>query len=323
MSPAVHPIDERPPGGASRPLPPEAFDLQHMELHGHRVAYRTAGDGPVVVLVHGITSTSATWERVMPYLARRFNVVAPDLLGHGGSAKPRGDYSLGAYASGVRDLLLALGHQRATVVGHSLGGGVAMQLAYQFPERCERLVLIDSGGLGREVNVLLRAATLPGAEFVLPLLASTGLVDAGRTVGRFFGRLGLRVGTDIEEMARGHASLSDPAARAAFVHTLRTIIDPSGQRASAKDRLYLAEQVPFLIVWGDHDPIIPLAHGEAAHEQVPSSRFEVFEGAGHFPHIDDPQRFVDVLEEFIDSTEPADLSYEDWGEMLRTGAPGS
>jgi pimeloyl-ACP methyl ester carboxylesterase len=323
MSPAVHPIDKRRPGGAPRPLPPEAFDLQHMELHGHRVAYRTAGDGPVVVLVHGITSTSATWERVMPYLARRFNVLAPDLLGHGGSAKPRGDYSLGAYASGVRDLLLALGHQRATVVGHSLGGGVAMQLAYQFPERCERLVLIDSGGLGREVNALLHAATLPGAEFVLPLLASTGLVDAGRTVGRFFGRLGLRLGTDIEEMARGHASLSDPAARAAFVHTLRTIVDPSGQRASAKDRLYLAERVPFLIVWGNRDPIIPLAHGEEAHEQVPSSHFEVFEGAGHFPHIDDPQRFVDVLEEFIDSTEPADLSYEEWGEMLRTGAPES
>jgi pimeloyl-ACP methyl ester carboxylesterase len=323
MSPAVHPIDKRRPGGASRPLPPEAFDLQHMELHGHRVAYRTAGDGPVVVLVHGITSTSATWERVMPYLARRFNVLAPDLLGHGGSAKPRGDYSLGAYASGIRDLLLALGHQRATIVGHSLGGGVAMQLAYQFPERCERLVLIDSGGLGREVNALLRAATLPGAEFVLPLLASTGLVDAGRMVGRFFGRLGLRLGTDIEEMARGHASLSDPAARAAFVHTLRTIVDPSGQRASATDRLYLAERVPFLIVWGDRDPIIPLAHGEAAHGQVPSSRFEVFEGAGHFPHIDDPQRFVDVLQEFIDSTEPADLSYEEWGEMLRTGAPGS
>jgi pimeloyl-ACP methyl ester carboxylesterase len=320
MSPAVHAIDERRPGGVPRPLPPEALELQHMELHGHRVAYRTAGDGPVVVLVHGITSTSATWERVMPYLARRFNVVAPDLLGHGGSAKPRGDYSLGAYASGVRDLLIALGHQRATFVGHSLGGGVAMQLAYQFPERCERLVLIDSGGLGREVNALLRAATLPGAEFVLPLLASSGLIDAGRAVSRFLGRFGLRVGTDVEEMARGHASLSDPAARAAFVHTLRAIVDPSGQRVSARDRLYLAENVPFLIVWGDRDPIIPVSHGHAAHEQVPSSRLEVFEGAGHFPHIDHPQRFVDLLEEFIDTTEPADIPYEEWGDLLRAGA---
>jgi pimeloyl-ACP methyl ester carboxylesterase len=319
MTPAVDAIDERRSRPTPRPLPPEAFELQHMELHGHRVAYRTAGDGPVIVLVHGITSTSATWERVLPYLARRFNVVAPDLLGHGGSAKPRGDYSLGAYASGVRDLLVALGHRRATFVGHSLGGGVAMQLAYQFPERCERLVLIDSGGLGRDVNVLLRAATLPGAEFVLPLLASSGLIDAGRAVGRLLGRVGLRVGTDIEEMARGHASLSDPAARAAFVHTLRAIVDPGGQRASATDRLYLAENVPFLIVWGERDNIIPIAHGHAAHEQVPTSRLEIFPGAGHFPHIDDPQRFVDLMDEFIDSTEPADLEPETWGELLRRG----
>ena len=323
MTPAVQAIDEGRPKRKPRALPPEDFELRHMEIHGHRVAYREAGDGPVICLVHGITSTSATWERVMPYLARRFHVVAPDLLGHGGSAKPRGDYSLGAYASGVRDLLVALGHKRATFVGHSLGGGVAMQLAYQFPERCERLVLIDSGGLGHEVNLLLRAATLPGAEFVLPLLASSGLIDAGHAVSRLFGRLGLRVGTDIGEMARGHASLSDPAARAAFVHTLRTIVDPRGQRASAKDRLYLAENVPFLIVWGDRDPIIPVDHGYDAHEQVPSSRLEIFSGAGHFPHIDDPQRFVDLMEDFVDSTEPADLDPETWGELLRAGAPQS
>ena len=137
-------------------------ELREIVLHGHRVFFRSAGSGPVLVLVHGITSTSATWANVLPYLAERFTVIAPDLLGHGESAKPRGDYSLGAYASGIRDLLLALGHERATFVGHSLGGGVAMQLAYQFPEHCERLVLVSSGGLGREINALLRAASLPG-----------------------------------------------------------------------------------------------------------------------------------------------------------------
>jgi pimeloyl-ACP methyl ester carboxylesterase len=320
MTPAVHALDEKRSKRASKALPPEAFEIKHMEIHGHRVAYREAGEGPVICLVHGITSTSATWERIMPHLARRFRVVAPDLLGHGGSAKPRGDYSLGAYASGVRDLLVALGHKRATFVGHSLGGGVAMQLAYQFPERCERLVLIDSGGLGREVHILLRAATLPLAEFVLPLLASAGLIDVGRGLGRLLGRVGLGVGTEVEEMARGHASLSDPAARSAFVHTLRTIIDPRGQRASAKDRLYLAENVPFLIVWGDRDRIIPIDHGYAAHEQVPSSRLEVFAGAGHFPHIDDPKRFVNLMEDFVDSTEPADLQPETWSELLRAQA---
>jgi pimeloyl-ACP methyl ester carboxylesterase len=295
------------------------IELREIELHGHRVAYRSAGSGPVIVLVHGITSTSATWERVMPALAKRFTVIAPDLLGHGGSAKPRGDYSLGAYASGVRDLLIALGHERATFVGHSLGGGVAMQLAYQFPERCERLVLIDSGGLGSEVNFLLRAATLPGSELVLPLLASKHVLDVGRGLGRFFERIGLKMHTDVSEMARGHASLADPEARAAFVHTLRTIVDATGQRVSANDRLYLAEQVPFLIIWGRHDNIIPIAHGFSAHERVPSSRLEIFENAGHFPHVDDPMRFIDVLTDFMDTTEPADVAPERWRELLQKG----
>jgi len=304
---------------APRRVPAEELGLREIELHGHRVAYRGAGSGPVVLLVHGITSTSATWESVLPYLAAEHTVIAPDLLGHGGSAKPRGDYSLGAHASGVRDLLVALGHDSATFVGHSLGGGVAMQLAYQFPERCERLVLVDSGGLGSEVSPLLRAATLPGAEWVLPLLASGRLLGAGRSVSRFLGRLGLRTGTDISEMARGHASLADREARAAFVHTLRTIVDPGGQRVSAHDRLYLAEAVPFLIVWGARDRIIPVAHGRAAHELVPSSRLEVFERAGHFPHIDEPQRFLDVLLDFLAETRPADLASERWGDLLRTG----
>src|SRR5436190_12850022 len=175
---------------------PELGGLHDILLHGHRVFYRSVGDGPVVVLVHGITSTSATWANVLPYLAERFTIIAPDLLGHGESAKPRGDYSLGAYASGIRDLLLALGHERATFVGHSLGGGIAMQLAYQFPKHCERLVLVSSGGLGRDISALLRAASLPGSELVLPLLVNEKLMGAGRVVGQVLGRIGLRVHTD-------------------------------------------------------------------------------------------------------------------------------
>src|SRR6059058_4457174 len=219
--------------------------METIRLHGQPVSYHRSGEGPLLVLVHGITSSSRAWERVLPLLAQHHTVIAPDLLGHGRSGKPRGDYSLGAYASGIRDLLSILGIAKATIVGHSLGGGIAMQFAYQFPERVERLVLVDSGGLGSEVSLVLRAATLPGAEFVLPLLASERVLGAGRGVGRFFGRLGLRVHTDIAEMARGHASLAEREARAAFVHTLRTIVDPIGQRVSASDRLYLAEEVPF------------------------------------------------------------------------------
>jgi pimeloyl-ACP methyl ester carboxylesterase len=290
-----------------------------MLLHGHRVAYRLAGSGPVLVLVHGITSNSATWGRVMPYLARRFTVIAPDLIGHGESAKPKGDYSLGAYASGLRDLLLALGHDRATFVGHSLGGGVTMQFSYQFPELCERLVLVDSGGLGRDVSIFLRAATLPGSELVLPFLAATRVLDAGRLAGGLLSRLGLRAGTDFEEIARGHATLSDRETRAAFVHTLRSVVEPGGQRVDASNRLYLARHIPFLLIWGEHDSIIPVAHGRAAHQQMPDSRLEVFADSGHFPQLDEPEKFLDVLSDFIDSTEPAVIDAARWRKLLKDG----
>jgi pimeloyl-ACP methyl ester carboxylesterase len=296
----------------------EARDLhrRRLILHGQRVAYRHAGSGPVIVLIHGITSSSDTWTRVMPYLARRFTVIAPDLIGHGESAKPKGDYSLGAHACSIRDLLLALGHDRASIVGHSLGGGIAMQFSYQFPERCERLVLVDSGGLGRDVNLLLRAATLPGSELVLPLLAATRLLDAGALAGRLLGRLGLRARTDIEEIARGHATLSDPEARAAFVHTLRSVVEPGGQRIDASNRLYLAEHIPFLLAWGERDSIIPISHGHATHKRVSGSRLEVFSRSGHFPQLDEPERFIDVLLDFIDSTEPAALETDRWRALL-------
>jgi pimeloyl-ACP methyl ester carboxylesterase len=298
---------------------PDPDPLGEIVLHGHRVFYRSAGSGPVIVLVHGITSTSATWANVLPYLAEQFTVIAPDLLGHGESAKPRGDYSLGAYASGVRDLLIALGHERATFVGHSLGGGVAMQLAYQFPEHCDRLVLVSSGGLGREISLLLRAATLPGSELVLPLLVNDQLIGAGRAVGRLLGRVGLRVHTDLGEVLRGHASLSDGEARSAFLHTLRTIVDPWGQRVDASDRLYLAQAIPFLVMWGERDPIIPVEHARAAHRLVPGSRLEIFPNAGHYPHLDDPLRFVRLLTDFMRTTEPAHVDPGRWTELLRSG----
>jgi pimeloyl-ACP methyl ester carboxylesterase len=300
-------------------MSPDSDPLGEIVLHGHRVFYRSAGSGPVIVLVHGITSTSATWANVLPYLAEQFTVIAPDLLGHGESAKPRGDYSLGAYASGVRDLLIALGHERATFVGHSLGGGVAMQLAYQFPEHCDRLVLVNSGGLGREIGFLLRAATLPGSELVLPLLVNDQLIGAGRAMGRLLGRVGLRVHTDLGEVLRGHASLSDGEARSAFLHTLRTIVDPWGQRVDASDRLYLAQAVPFLLLWGERDPIIPVEHARAAHRLVPGSRLEIFPDAGHFPHLDDPLRFVRLLTDFMRTTEPANIDPSRWTELLRSG----
>jgi pimeloyl-ACP methyl ester carboxylesterase len=289
-----------------------ALTPNELSLHGHRISYRTGGRGPALLLLHGITNSSETWEHVAPRLAERFTVIAPDLLGHGESATPRGDYSLGAHASGARDVLTALGIERATVVGHSLGGGIAMQFAYQFPERCERLVLVSSGGLGREVHLLLRAAALPGADYVLPALTSAGLIGAGRSLGGLLRRVGVPVSGDLEVLSRGFASLDNAGSRQAFLHTVRSVIEPGGQRVSALNRLALAELLPTLIVWGERDSIIPVEHGVAAHEAMPGSRFEVFPDAGHMPHDADPERFAALLTEFCEATDAARLAADHW-----------
>src|SRR3954451_21120124 len=289
-------------------LEPEVGEIT---LHGHRVTYRTAGEGPQGLLGHGITGTSEQWNHGIALLADHYTVVAPGLLGHGQSAKPRGDYSLGAYAVAIRDLMIALGHQRATVVGHSLGGGIALQFSYEYPVFAERLVVSSSGGLGRDVHPLLRATTLPGSELVLPLIASRRILSVGIFAGQVLKRLGLRAAPDLAEMARGYASLSDADARQAFIHTVRAVIDPTGQRVSANDRLYLAGMLPSLILWGRRDPIIPCKHADAAHEAMPGSRLEIFESSGHFPHIDQPLRFARALIDFIEDTEPAEYDFSE------------
>jgi pimeloyl-ACP methyl ester carboxylesterase len=276
---------------------------QTIELHGQPVKYIEAGRGPAMVLIHGITSSSRTWARVLPGLAEHHTVIAPDLLGHGASAKPRGDYSLGAYASGIRDLLVALGHERVTVVGHSLGGGIAMQLAYQFPERLERLVLVSSGGLGREVNIMLRAATLPGSEYVLPLLSGSVIRRAASAATGLLSRVGLHPSPDIEGVADGFTSLAAVDARRAFLHTARSIIEPWGQRVSATDRLYLAAWLPTMLVWGERDRMIPVAHARTAAAAMAGSRLEIFESAGRFPFNDEPQRFIHAVTDFIATTD--------------------
>jgi pimeloyl-ACP methyl ester carboxylesterase len=282
-----------------------------VRIHGHRVAYRVAGDPslPVLMLIHGITSSSATWDPVIPALAEHVHVLAPDLYGHGGSEVPRADYSLGGFATQIRDLLDSLGHESATIVGHSLGGGVAMQFAYQYSEHCDRLVLVDSGGFGREVSRALRAGTLPGVELVLPVIANRHVRDAGMAVSRVLSRLPVRPRPrpSTVEVARGYSSLAESPTRAAFVHTLRSVVEPGGQRVTAVDRLYLSEGRPTLIVWGARDTVIPVSHAFHAHEVIPGSRLEIFEQSEHFPHMDEPNRFTRVLLDFLQSTEPMRL----------------
>lgn len=292
---------------------------EELFLHGHRICFRRAGEGPLILLVHGITGSARHWERLFPVLAERHTVLVPDLLGHGESAKPRGDYSLGAFASGLRDLLLALDFERATVVGHSLGGGIAMQFSYQFPERCERLVLIDSGGLGSDVHHLLRAATLPGSELVLPLLTDDRLRGLAAGAAGALRRIGLDAGQDLAEMVRGLDTLADGETRQAFLETLRAVVGPSGQKVDARDRLYLAEAIPSLIIWGEHDPIIPAHHGVEAHRLMPKSRLELIP-AGHFPHLEQPYEVGRLIGEFIAETAPAELDLDELRARVLAGS---
>ena len=295
------------------------MELREVAIHGQRIAYRVAGDdGPTLLCIHGITQDSTTWERVGRRLAGVARVIAVDLPGHGDSENPPGDHSLGAYASTCRDLLFALDQTSATVVGHSLGGGVALQFAYQFPELVDRIVLLDSGGLGTEVSPLLRAAALPGADPVVRLLA-TPLVH--RTLvrgGEVLERLGLRAGADLEEVAQGLHNLSDPAARHAFLRTVRATIGVRGQRVSARDKLYLAEHIPTLLLWGAEDRIIPVEHGRSTHQAIPNSRFETLPGVGHFPQLDAPAEVAARIRRFLQGTEPARVPKERWGDLLRT-----
>jgi pimeloyl-ACP methyl ester carboxylesterase len=243
------------------------------------------------------------------------------MLGHGRSAKPRGDYSLGAYAAGLRDLLAVLDFEKGTVVGHSLGGGIAMQFSYLFPEHVERMALICSGGFGKEVHPLLRAASLPGSDWVMPLMAREWSVNAGDAVRRLGRRLGFEAGPDVAEFARGYASLAEQGALDAFLDTIRGLIGPDGQKVSALDRLYLADQIPLLLIVGTDDPIIPAEHSHRAHEIVPNSRLVEIEGSGHWPMLDAPNRVVAELTDFIDGTDPFVYSMEKVRARLKRG-PG-
>jgi len=293
-----------------------AFDAWQVELHGHRAIYRIAGSGPPVVLIHGMVNSSRHWEDVALRLAERYTLNAPDLIGHGDSATPRGDYSLGAHAASIRDLLAVIGVDHATIVGHSLGGGVAMQFFYQFPQRTDRLVLISSGGLGREVSPLLRGAALPGAAAILRAAAHRRVLDGLWWSGERMRARGIGTGVYLQAIARALRPLERAGARKAFIQTLRSVIDVHGQRVSARDRLYLLRSYPTLIVWGERDNTIPLSHGEAAHHAIPGSRFVTLPRAAHFPHLEDPDGLAQALDDFISSTEPVRIEDSDWGGLI-------
>ena len=292
------------------------FSAWSLELHGHEVIYRTAGSGPPLVIVHGMVNSSKHWRDVALRLAETHTVIVPDLLGHGDTAAVRGDYSIGAHAAVIRDLLSALEIESATFVGHSLGGGIAMQFFYQFPHRVERLALISSGGLGRDVSPMLRGAALPGAAGLVWAASHPGVLGTLDGAGAVLGKAGWRKAVYLKAVTRALRPLQVPGARQAFLNSLRSVIDIHGQKVSAVDRLYLLGPIETLIVWGERDRTIPMQHGIDAHEQIPHSRFETLPRAAHFPNLEDPVGLSDVLGRWLAETKPFRLSEEDWSELI-------
>jgi pimeloyl-ACP methyl ester carboxylesterase len=242
-------------------------EAKFVTIHGERIAVCDEGQGEPLLLIHGMAGSSQTWRAILPQLAKKYRVIAPDLLGHGRSSKPRTDYSLGAFAVGLRDLLDELGVKSATVVGHSLGGGIAMQFLYQHPDYCRRLVLISSGGLGPDVGWILRLLAAPGAE-----------------------------------IWNAYSSFSDRQTRDAFLRTLRSVVDYRGQSVSALNRLNVRDDLPVLAIWGAEDTIIPVDHAYAALRNRPDSRLEVIPGVGHFAQVEAPTEVVDLIDDFVTTT---------------------
>ena len=298
------------------------IDFHETELHGVIHAYRRI-DGPegspVVILIHGMAGSGQMWEQVMGLMSNEATIIAPDLLGHGASGRGRSlDYSIGNQAALIRDLMVALEIDSATIVGQSLGGGVAMQFAYQFPQRCDRLVLVDAGGLGKEVTPLLRALSLPGSGVVLAAVTVPPIMSLLKTISVIGSNLGLRLAGEHEQMASSFESLADAATRRSFLATLRAVVDIGGQAVAGRNRLYLTEHMPVMVCWGDRDGIIPNLHASRVSEVIPHARVEIFEGAGHFPQNSQPEAFAEAMLDFIETTEAAALSADD----LRTSLAG-
>ncbi|OBK76158.1 alpha/beta hydrolase [Mycobacterium sp. 1274761.0] len=240
-------------------------------LNGHRIAYRDEGAGEVLLLVHGLNGDSSSWREVIPGLSRKYRVIVPDLLGHGQSDKPRGEYSPAIFAAMLRDLVDALGIDKVTLVGHSLGGGVAMTFAARYRRYCKRLVLLNSGGFGSEVSMLLRMLSLPGAGLVLPFVA------------------------------RGHGRDQ----RRVFLRTLRSVVTHRGQAASAVDCLHFLAALPIQIIGSERDRIIPVAHAHTAHALLAGSRLHIIPGAGHDPQMHHPDTITELIDDFVAESDAA------------------
>jgi pimeloyl-ACP methyl ester carboxylesterase len=163
---------------------------------------------------------------------------------------------------------------------------------------------------------MLRGAALPGASALLWAVAHPRVLRATRGTAEALKARGNSKAVYLEQFVRAMRPLEGAGSRQAFLHSLRSVIDPRGQRVSARDRLYLLEGMPTMVVWGERDNTIPLAHGRAAHEAIPGSRLVTLPKAAHFPHLEDPAGLSQAIEEFLVSTEAACMTEQDWQELV-------
>lgn len=280
---------------------------REVDLNGSRVHYLTAGDGPHLVLLHGLGDSAHDWQWVMPTLARRFHVLAPDFPGFGASDRPRAAYSPAFFGEFVAGFLDALQVAGAIVVGNSLGGLAALRFALAEPGRVPALVLVGSAGLGREVNPGMRSLSLPVLGELVTACAGTRPGRALRLWGRsraiFAHRSRVPAGwiADQDRLSRRPDFLGNT------LEVLRAVVGLSGQREVLRDRLpELA--MPTLIVWGEHDRVIPLAHARHAVGRLRQGRLAIIPDCGHVPQIERPELFLEALGSFLDGPDGSDRS---------------
>jgi NTE family protein len=274
-------------------------------LHGSRVVYRTVGEGQPIVLIHGLLDSGATWRKVAPILALNHRVIVPDLLGHGDTDGPeRADYSVVSHALMVRDLLDDLGIAQATVVGHSLGAGVALALAHACPERVERLAIVSAGGIGQELTPALRFVAAPGADFAVRAVGSRPVVATLRALSWLLSVLGARrPARGVLESTRMLERLADAGRRSAFLQSARAVIDLRGQKSSAM-RYFDTYRMPLCVLWGTRDRVIPARHAELIRAARPDAHIVLLDGVGHSPQLAQPTFVAEALHEWLGRRRP-------------------
>jgi pimeloyl-ACP methyl ester carboxylesterase len=267
------------------------------------MSYVTGGHGEPIVLLHGLGSDSGTWRRILPELARHYTVYAPDMFGCGLSDKPEIAYTIEAMAHYIRIFMDAVGIERAHLIGHSLGGGIAMQTVYFSEERVRRVVLVDSGGLGHDLHWLLRISTLPGAHLIIGLLTHprSGVIALAQGLERH-----RHAGEDLDYESLVPLilrRLRQPETRRSFLRMIRAVGNISGQKVSALSLLTERAATPFLLIWGEKDPIIPPTHAYAARARIPNSLVAVIPDSYHQPHIESPEQFCRLTLDFLQEAE--------------------